>query len=262
MLVDWRGVILRNIPLRVSTKWLPIFSKQKDADWLYFWILLQCPSGNQWKICSEVLPNLIAKVEIKVFFSCSVFASEKLIAFQWQCTKIWSTEVIQLETTRCCSCLFSLPPLSSCHSEEDFHWKEMLARLSRLLFNWLRSPETKTQEKFPKLKWQWCKKAFPPSPSLSHPCMQVPSLERPTYWGAFKPQVMSGREGTQRWQQATTWFQRDADTLEKSDSQLGQEDESVLVQNWGERQAGLSWVNAERLLSSCLLTSCQTEFPC
>lgn len=132
---------------------------------LSFWILLQCPLGNQGKICSEVLPNLIAKVEIKVFSSFSVFASEKLIAFQWQCTKIWSTEVIQLETTCCCSCLFSLPPLSSCHSEKDFHWKEMLARLSRLLFNWLHSPETKIQ-KFLKLKWQWCKKVFPPSPSL------------------------------------------------------------------------------------------------
>lgn len=117
---------------------------------LSFWILLQCPLGNQGKICSEVLPNLIAKVEIKVFSSFSVLASEKLIAFQWQCTKIWSTEVIQLETTCCCSCLFSLPPLSSCHSEKDFHWKEMLARLSRLLFNWLHSPETKTQ-KF----WSW-----------------------------------------------------------------------------------------------------------
>lgn len=161
-----------------------------------------------------------------------------------------------------CSCLFSLPLFSSCHSEKDFHWKRMPARLSRLLFNWLHSPETKTQRKFLKLKWQWCKEVFPPSPSLQHPCMQVPSLERPTCWGAFKPQATSGKEGMQRWQHATTWFHRDADTLEKSNSQLGQEDVCELEQNRGERQAGLSWVNAERLLSSCPLTSCQTEFPC
>lgn len=111
-----------------------------------------------------------------VFSSFCVFASVKKITSQWQRIRIWNTAVIQLETACCCFCLFSLPPLGSCHSEKDCHWKEgMPHRLARLRFNWLHSPETETQKKLSKLKWQWCKKWSPSSPSLNFPaCVTLP----------------------------------------------------------------------------------------
>lgn len=143
-LADWRGVLLRNITLGVSTMSVFLFQAKRCRLTASFSILLQCLLSNHGKNGSEVLSHLIAKVEIRVFSSFSVFAAEKMIASHWQCTtRIRNAAVIQLETTCCCSCLFSLPPLSSCHSEKDFHWKEgTLHMLDRLQFNWLHSPET------------------------------------------------------------------------------------------------------------------------